>query len=102
MKKLKLVISDLHLGRGRMLEGGATNSLEEFYFGQKLVEFLHYYCNGEYRDAEVELVINGDFLNFLQVDYRGHHLTVITESVSLEKLKNIVKGHPEVFKALHA
>jgi UDP-2,3-diacylglucosamine pyrophosphatase LpxH len=100
MKKLKLVISDLHLGRGRMLEGGATNSLEEFYFGQKLVEFLHYYCNGEYRDAEVELVINGDFLNFLQVDYRGHFLTVITESVSLEKLRNIIAGHPEVFKAM--
>ena len=100
MRKIKLVISDLHLGLGRTLEGGATNSLEEFYFGQKLVEFLHYYSSGEYRDAEVELIINGDFLNFLQVDYRGHYLTVITESVSLEKLKHIVAGHREVFSAL--
>ena len=98
-KRIKLVISDLHLGLGRTM-GGNTNPLEEFYFGEKLVEFLHYYCSGEYRDYEVELVINGDFLNFLQVDYRGHYLTVITESVSLEKLKNIVLGHPEVFKAL--
>jgi UDP-2,3-diacylglucosamine pyrophosphatase LpxH len=100
-RKIKLIISDLHLGRGRSLEGGATNPLEEFYFGQKLVEFLHYYCSGEFREAEVELIINGDFLNFLQVDYRGHFLTVVTESVSLEKLKGIVAGHPEVFKALH-
>ena len=99
MAKIKLVISDLHLGVGRTLNGN-TNPLEEFYFGEKLVEFLHYYCSGEYRDYEVELVINGDFLNFLQVDYRGHHLTVITESVSLEKLKFIVAGHPEVFRAL--
>lgn len=98
-RKIKLVISDLHLGVGRTLNGN-TNPLEEFYFGEKLVEFLHYYCSGEYRDYEVELVINGDFLNFLQVDYRGHHLTVITESVSLEKLRYIVAGHPEVFKAL--
>jgi UDP-2,3-diacylglucosamine pyrophosphatase LpxH len=100
MRKIKLVISDLHLGRGRTLEGGATNSLEEFYFGQKLVEFLHYYSSGEHRDSDVELVINGDFLNFLQVDYRGHFLTVITESVSLEKLKSILSGHKEVFLAL--
>jgi len=100
MKKIKLVISDLHLGRGRTLDGGATNSLEEFYYGQKFVEFLHYYCSGEYKDYEVELIINGDFLNFLQVDYRGHFLTVITESVSLEKLKCIIEGHKEVFEAL--
>lgn len=100
MKKIKLVISDLHLGRGRQLEGGATNSLEEFYFGQKLVEFLHYYCSGPYRDYDVELIINGDFLNFLQVDYRGHFLTVITESVSMEKIRYIIEGHREVFDAL--
>ena len=99
-RKIKLIISDLHLGRGRLLDGGATNPLEEFYFGQKLVEFLHYYSSGEHRDSEVELVINGDFLNFLQVDFRGHFITVITETVSLEKLKGIVAGHKEVFKAL--
>ncbi len=101
-KKIKLVISDLHLGLGRTIDGGITNSLEEFFFGDKLAEFIHYYTSGEFRDHEVELIINGDFLNFLQVDYHGHHLTVITESVSLAKLKNIVKGHPEVFKALRS
>jgi UDP-2,3-diacylglucosamine pyrophosphatase LpxH len=100
MKKIKLVISDLHLGSGRTLAGGGTNSLEEFYFDAKLMEFLHYYCSGEFREAEVELIINGDFLNFLQVDYHGHFLTVITESVSLTKLRNIVAGHLETFAAL--
>ena len=100
MRKLKLVISDLHLGRGRTLEGGETNALEEFFFGHKLAEFFHYYCSGEFRDCEVELIINGDFLNFLQVDYRGHFLTVITEMVSMEKIKHIVAGHKEVFDAL--
>ncbi len=100
MRKIKLVISDLHLGRGRTLPGGATNPLEEFYFGQKLVEFLQYYSSGEFRDAEVELVINGDFLNCLQVDYRGHFLTVITESISVEIIQSILDGHPEVFEAL--
>lgn len=99
-RKVKLIISDLHLGLGRTLPDGSTNSLEEFYFDEKLIEFLHYYSSGEYRDCDVELVINGDFLNFLQIDYRGHFLTVITESISLEKIKGIVTGHPGVFKAL--
>lgn len=100
VKKVKVVISDLHLGKGRILENGGLNSLEEFYFSEKLVEFIHYYSSGIYRDYEVELIINGDFLNFLQVDYKGHFLTVITESVALEVMKSIVKGHEKVFKAM--
>ncbi len=100
VKKMKLVISDLHLGGGRLLPNGMTNSLEEFLYEEKLAEFLHFYTTGEYQDYEVELIINGDFLNLLQVDYKGHYLTVVTESVSLEKLKNIIQGHPKAFKAL--
>ncbi len=99
-KKIKVIVSDLHLGKGRLLEKGGINSLEEFYYGGKLVEFIHYYSTGIYRDYEVELIINGDFLNFLQCDYKGHFLSVITESVTLEILKEIVKGHENVFKAL--
>ncbi len=99
-RRIKLVISDLHLGKGRLLPDGANNSLEEFYYGDKLVEFIHYYSTGSYRDAEVEIIINGDFLNFLQVDYKGHFLTVITENVALDVMKSIVQGHENVFRAL--
>lgn len=100
IKKIKLVISDLHLGKGKTLPEGGLNSLEEFYHDEKLVEFIHYYSTGIYRDYDIELIINGDFLNFLQVDYRGHYLTVITESISLEIMDSIIKGHEAVFKAL--
>lgn len=99
-KRIKLVISDLHLGRGRRVQGGQLNALEEFYYDAKLIEFIQYHTSGEFRDAEVELIINGDFLNFLQVDYRGHFLTVLTESVCLEQLQGIVQGHADVFQAL--
>lgn len=102
MKKIKLIISDLHLGRGRTLEGGGTNSLEEFYFGKKLAEFFNYYCSGEFREYDVELIINGDFLNFLQTDYRGHFLTVVTEGIALAQIRAIVDGHREVFQAMRA
>ncbi len=99
-RRIKLIVSDLHLGKGRLLADGATNHLEEFYYGEKLTEFINYYSSGTFRDAEVEIIINGDFLNFLQVDYRGHFLTVVTESVALEVLKSIVQGHENVFRAL--
>ena len=99
-KKIKLVISDLHLGKGRLLEDGGLNSLEEFYYADKLVEFFQYYSSGAYRDYEVEVIINGDFLNFLQVDYKGHYLTAITETIAVEVLKTIVAAHSPVFKAM--
>ncbi|MBC86419.1 MAG: hypothetical protein CL677_04505 [Bdellovibrionaceae bacterium] len=100
MKKLKLVVSDLHLGTGRIDEDSRINTLEEFYFDEKFVEFLHYYSTGQFETADVELILNGDILNLLQVDYDGFYLTVITEQVSLNKTKRIVEGHPRFFKAL--
>ncbi len=99
-KKIKLVISDLHLGKGRLLDDGGVNALEEFYYSEKLVEFFQYYSTGAYKDYDVEVIINGDFLNFLQVDYKGHYLTTITETIAIEVLKSIIKGHAQVFKAM--
>ena len=83
-KKIKLILSDLHLGRGRLMTDGSMNTFEEFYFSDKLVEFIQFYSTGAFRDTDVEIIFNGDFLNFLQVDYRGHFLTTITESISIE------------------
>lgn len=100
MKKIKLVVSDLHLGKGRILDGGALNSLEEFYFAEKFVEFVDYYSSGEFKEYQIEIILNGDIFNFLQVDYRGHFLTVLTEGVCLDVMKSIIRGHPQFFRAL--
>jgi len=99
-KKIKLVLSDLHLGLGRLLEDGRSNHLEEFYFDEKFREFVEYYTKGKYADYEIEIILNGDIFNFIQVDYKGHFLTVITEDISLEKFKNIAKGHKVFFETL--
>lgn len=99
-KKLKLVVSDLHVGLGRTLENGQMNPLEEFYFDEKFAEFLHYYTTGKYAEHEVELILNGDIFNFLQVDYKGHYLTVLTEPICLDVLQRILAGHPVFVKAL--
>jgi UDP-2,3-diacylglucosamine pyrophosphatase LpxH len=100
VKKLKLVISDLYLGTGKFLPTGEINSFEEFYFDEKFSQFLNFYSSGAYEESEVELILNGDIFNFLQVDYRGHYLSVITEPISVEKLRRIIDGHPLFFDAL--
>ena len=99
-KKIKLIVSDLHLGAGAAFEGGYCNPLEEFNYDEKFAEFIEHYSCGIFRNYDVELILNGDIFNLLQVDYRGHYLTVITEDVTLEKMKYIIKGHPVFFNAL--
>ncbi len=100
VKKIKIILSDLHLGVGRILESGQLNQFEEFYFDEKFVEFLHYYSTGKYAETEIELILNGDIFNFLQVDYKGHFLTVDTEEITIDKMKRITDGHRVFFQAL--
>lgn len=98
--KLKLIVSDFHLGRGRRIHEGAYNALEDFPHDHRFREMLEYYSDGLYEDAEIELIFNGDMFNLIQVDYHGHYPVVITESVSLQKLDDLIKGHPVFFDAL--
>ncbi len=100
MAKYKLVVSDFHIGKGSVLPDGTVNVLEDFIADSKFSEFLDHYSAGKFYDAEVELILLGDILNLIQVDYRGYYSPVLTEEISLEKLKSCVKGHPEFFKAL--
>jgi UDP-2,3-diacylglucosamine pyrophosphatase LpxH len=98
--KFKLVVSDFHIGKGRVLSDGSVNILEDFIADRQFAEFLDYYSSGVYYDAEIELILLGDILNLIQVDYRGYYSPVLTEEISLEKLKTCVRGHPDFFKAL--
>ena len=66
VQKVILVISDLHLSAGKMIKG-KRNLLEDFHYDNELVDFLNYYSMGDYKDIPVELVINGDFFDFLAV-----------------------------------
>lgn len=100
LKKIKLVVSDFHLGKGRHLSDGTPNLLEDFTADRQFMEFLDYHRTGAYKRAEVELIINGDFFNLLQVDYRDKFTDVITESDALHKTMSILKGHPELFDKL--
>jgi UDP-2,3-diacylglucosamine pyrophosphatase LpxH len=97
---LKLVVSDFHLGKGPYRDDGSVNVFEDFRHDGKFAQFLDYHSNGEWKDAEVELIVNGDFLNLLSVDLDGRMQEAITERLSVEKTEAILRGHPVVFAAL--
>ncbi|MBI4196382.1 MAG: metallophosphoesterase [Deltaproteobacteria bacterium] len=100
MLKFKIVVSDFHIGRGRWLPNGTRNYLEDFFYDDKFIEFLRYYREGIYADADVELICNGDFFNHLQLDIWERDPDVISEKVALRRTEEILKGHPEVFEEM--
>jgi UDP-2,3-diacylglucosamine pyrophosphatase LpxH len=100
MEKVILVISDLHLSAGKMIKG-KRNLLEDFHYDNELIDFLNYYCTGEYSNVEVELVINGDFFDFLAVPYVEFYDDEFwSEKASLAKLQMIMEAHTGVLNAL--
>jgi UDP-2,3-diacylglucosamine pyrophosphatase LpxH len=100
MPKIKLVVSDFHVGRGRLMPDGGINLLEEFIFDSRFMDFLDYYSHDEFRRAEVELILNGDFMNTIMVDFDEEYPRILTEAANVEKVRKILDGHAEMFDAL--
>jgi UDP-2,3-diacylglucosamine pyrophosphatase LpxH len=98
--RFKVVVSDFHLGKGRYFSDGTQNLLEDFIYDREFAEFLNYYRSGQFADAEVELVLNGDILNLLQIDSYGVHTHLITENSVVRAVERIVAGHSEFFHGL--
>ncbi|MEA9358012.1 metallophosphoesterase [Bacteriovorax sp. PP10] len=100
IKKTILVISDLHLGAG-LIVNKRKNFLEDFHYDKELIEFIEYHGSMHYQEREVELIINGDFLDLLAVPFVPYFDDEFwSEQASLDKLKMIVNAHPGVFEAL--
>lgn len=103
-EKIKIVISDCHLSAGRFFEN-RLNVHEDFNFDDEMCDFFDYFSTGIYGEGpngpvEVELFMNGDFLDFLSVPFHGEFEDTITEELSLFKLEAIIRGHPKVMAAL--
>lgn len=99
-EKIKLVVSDFHLGLGTQPAGPHTRVLEDFFYADHFIEFLNYYSSGRYSHLDVELIINGDFFNLLMIDFDEIDPDVITELVALRRMKKIMDGHDSTMQAL--
>ena len=99
-QKIKIVTSDMHLSAGRFVDG-IQNPHEDFFFDREFCEFLHYFSSGPYGDGcEVELILNGDVLDFLNIPIQGEFVDVVNAETAVEKLHIILQGHAEVTTAL--
>ncbi len=94
-----IIISDCHLSAGRFVDGH-LNPHEDFHFDDDMSDMIDYFSSGNYGDGvEVELFINGDFLDYLNVPVQGEFEDAITEDMSLSKTELILAGHPKVCEA---
>src|SRR5207245_5652872 len=95
-----LVVSDLHLG--------AEASLDDFYSDDDFADFLRYHAE---RHPEIHLIINGDWIDYLQIDpypekrTRREDLEEVyplrmTEDQAVAATERTILRHPRFFVAL--
>ena len=100
-------MSDLHLGGGFR----ETNYREDFTVDKTLARFLHVIRHESEQDQrEVELIIAGDFFEFLHVPavdnynpaerYPTQTYLNSSESASIQRLNIIIDSHLGVFESL--
>lgn len=95
-----IIFNDCHLSAGRSFEG-KLNPHEDFFFDDEMSDLLEFYSTGEYGDGvAVELIINGDFFDYLNVPTEGEFEDLVTEKMAVDKTEAIIQGHPGVMKAL--
>ncbi len=97
---LVLTVSDFHLGKGKFLENGQLNILEDFFEDDRFVEFLEFYSSGKHYWSDIHLVLNGDILNMIQIDVEGIFTHIVDESVAIKSLDIIYGGHKAFFDGL--
>ncbi len=106
-----LVVSDLHLSEGRHGDTKKFSRHEDFFFDEEFARFLaHYQDRTRWNGAPWHLVVNGDFLDFLQVvtiDGANPELRsdpkyglACGEAETVFKIGRIASGHRRVFEAL--
>jgi UDP-2,3-diacylglucosamine pyrophosphatase LpxH len=96
-KPITIVISDLHLGGGKTDKGD-----DHVYQDNQLCRFLN--AIPEASEGKVELFINGDFLEFAQVEPEIFKPVSsglwCSQQESKDKLAAIIRGHQDIFDEL--
>ncbi len=106
--KAIIIISDTHIGAGGAQQG---NKLEDFISDEIFFDWVHRLRDeSERTGAEMILVINGDWIEFLQVPeaetfdpsriYEADAYRNRSEEAALKRLEIVHAGHPLIFQAL--
>jgi len=90
--RLLIVLSDTEIGAG-----GRTDDLPEASF---LTDRLLAYDRGPDGEQPIDVVFNGDTLDFMKTPYEGRYPRHISADVALAKLMSIAAAHPRFFAGL--
>lgn len=106
-----IVVSDLHLGRGKNPETGRYSRLEAFFYDDDFESF----CTWLIRDAEerkigIKLVLNGDTFDLLRIEpddedeaetlREKRYGPVLTPEVAARTMQYILSGHRTFVRGL--
>lgn len=99
-KPVTIIVSDVHLGGGPS-DRGDDHVYDKGQFRDLIVDIGN---TPEGRNGDVEFIINGDFLEFAQVNPGAYQLGSskwwCSEDESLQKLEPILTGHADIFEAI--
>lgn len=105
-----VVLSDLHIGRGRSPITRRFHALETFFFDDDLRRFLNWACaDAASRGTSARIVFNGDTFDLLRMDAEVSTAASrreqrfgadLTPEVAGQLVREILSGHPAFVEAI--
>jgi UDP-2,3-diacylglucosamine pyrophosphatase LpxH len=107
-----IVVSDLHIGRGKNPATGRYFELETFFYDADFLAFCDYLCaEAERRGRPFKLILNGDAFDLLRVDKveteaeaatrrERRYGPAMTAMQAAAVIREILSGHPEFIDGL--
>lgn len=105
-----IVVSDLHLGRGKNMETGRYYRLEAFFYDDDFANFCnHLIDESRIRQKPFLLILNGDTFDLLRIDHdeepaqslrEKRYGPTLTPAVAVETMEQILEGHKRFTRAL--
>jgi UDP-2,3-diacylglucosamine pyrophosphatase LpxH len=105
-----IVLSDLHIGKGRSPRTRRFHGLETFFFDEDMRRFLQWCCgDAKARGTSVRVVFNGDTFDLLRMDdtagaeasRRERRFGAdLTPAVAAQLVAQILEGHPIFVEAV--
>ena len=105
-----VVVSDLHIGRGKNQKTGRYYRLEAFFYDADFLRFCdHLIDDARLRTCKFKLILNGDTFDLLRVDHDSEqdqslrerrYGPALTPTVAASIMEQIIAGHPVFMQAL--
>jgi len=97
-KRLFLIVSDLHLGRGRITKKGELNYREDFIYDEDFRDFLRWWMRkSQLENLKISLVLNGDILDVIKSTHRNRK---VYKRDVFEFVDECCDGHKIFFESL--